>query len=178
MYDDLARWWPLLSPAAHYREEAATFAGAFEQRAARPVRTLLELGSGGGNTASHLKARYELTLVDLSPAMIEVSRALNPECEHIESDMRSVRLGRVFDAVLLFDAVMYMATEEDLGAAIRTAAAHLAPGGVALFVPDETAESYRPHTSSGGDDGEGRSMRYLQWSHAPRGDTYRTTFVY
>ena len=59
---------------------------------------MLELGSGGGNNASHLKAHFQLTLVDLSPAMLAVSRALNPECEHLQGDMRTVRLGRRFDA--------------------------------------------------------------------------------
>jgi hypothetical protein len=31
--------------------------------------------------------------------MLDVSRALNPECEHIEGDIRTVRLERSFDAV-------------------------------------------------------------------------------
>ena len=30
------------------------------------LRTLLELGSGGGNNASHLKARFEMVLVEPS----------------------------------------------------------------------------------------------------------------
>src|SRR3972149_1508073 len=60
--------------------------------------TVLELGSGGGNNASHMKAHFKLTLVDRSPAMLAVSRALNPECEHLEGDMRTLRLGRGFDA--------------------------------------------------------------------------------
>lgn len=178
MYRDLAPWWPLLSRPADYAEEAEIYARVVEEEAGRPVRTLLELGSGGGNNASHLKARYALTLVDASPAMLEVSRALNPECEHLEGDMRTVRLERTFDAVLIQDAVMYMTTEDDLRAAIATATAHVAPGGVAVLVPDDTVETYRPETLSGGHDGEGRSMRYLQWSHPPQGTTFRTTFVY
>src|SRR5207244_755729 len=141
-------------------------AAAIEESAARPVRTLLEIGSGGGNNACHLKKRFDMTLVDLSPGMIEVSRKLNPELEHVVGDMRTVRLGRSFDAVLIHDAIMYMTSEEELAAAVRTAAAHLAPAGVALFVPDETTENYRPGTHCGGHDGEGRSMRYLGWTHA------------
>jgi len=50
-------------------------------------------------------------LVDKSPGMLEVSRALNPECEHVEGDMRTVRLGREFDLVFVHDAVAYMAKE-------------------------------------------------------------------
>ena len=42
------------------------------------VRTVLELGSGGGSNAFHLKDRYALTLSDLSAEMLAVSRAAEP----------------------------------------------------------------------------------------------------
>jgi len=164
LYAELAEWWPLLSPPSEYEEEAASYADAITRLARRDVRDVLELGSGGGNNASFLTQRFEMTLTDLSIEMLDVSRRLNPACEHVRGDMRTLRLGRDFDAVLVHDAVMYMTTEDDLAAAIATAAAHLRPGGVALFVPDDTTESYRPFTSHGGHDGDGRSLRYLEWS--------------
>ena len=46
--------------------------------------------------------------------MLALSRALNPECEHLAGDMRTLRLGRVFDAVFVHDAVCYMTTRADL----------------------------------------------------------------
>ena len=178
MYRDLARWWPLLSAPAEYEEEAGLYRDALDRSARRPVKTLLELGSGGGNNASHLKKRFDMTLVDLSPDMLAVSRELNPELEHVEGDMRSVRLGRRFDAVMIHDAIAYMTTEEDLGAAMATAAAHLEAGGIALFVPDETTETFETSHSSGGNDGERASMRYFQWTHPLRGTVSRVTYVY
>lgn len=178
LYRDLAKWWPLLSHPDEYEEEAGIYRAALERHARRPIRTLLELGSGGGNNASYLKRAFAMMLVDLSPDMLAVSRELNPECEHVEGDMRTVRLARTFDAVLIHDAIAYMTTEEDLGAAIATAAAHLAPDGMALFVPDETTENFRASHSSGGNDGEAASARYLQWVHPLRGTTSRVTYVY
>lgn len=178
LYRDLARWWPLFSAPAEYEEEAGLYRAALENHARRPVETLLELGSGGGNNASHLKQRFAMTLVDLSPDMLAVSRELNPELEHVEGDMRTVRLGRTFDAVMIHDAIAYMTTEVDLAAAIRTAAVHLAPGGMALFIPDETTETFRPSHSSGGNDGEDVSVRYFEWSRPQRGTSYRVTYVY
>ncbi len=178
MYRELASWWPLLSPPEEYAEEAAFYARTLEEATERPIRTLLELGSGGGHNASHLKTKYALTLVDLSEDMLSVSRELNPTVEHIVGDMRSVRLRRTFDAVFIHDAINYMRTEDDLRLAIETAAAHLSPGGAALFAPDDTVESYRSRTTSGGEDGEGRAMRYLEWAHEPRGSTYHVTYVY
>jgi len=49
-----------------------------------------------------------------SEPMQALSRALNPECEHVLGDMRTLRLGRAFDVAFVQDAVMYMTSEEDL----------------------------------------------------------------
>ena len=80
LYQELADWWPLISPPEEYEEEAAYLAGLFGTAA---VREILDLGSGGGNVAMHLKGRFALTLVDLSPDMLAVSQRLNPECAHL-----------------------------------------------------------------------------------------------
>jgi len=166
-YGELAAWWPLISPPDEYTEEAA-FVATLLGSAAEPVREVLELGSGGGSNAVHLKGSFDLTLVDLSDEMLDVSRALNPECEHRQGDMRSVRLGRTFDAVFVHDAVDYMTSESDLRQAIETAFEHCRPGGVAVFVPDETAETFEPGSDHGGTDGpDGRGARYLDWTWDP-----------
>jgi SAM-dependent methyltransferase len=164
-YSQLASWWPLISPVEDYREEAGEFLRVLG--AAHPsARTLLELGSGGGHNAYYFKNRYQLTLTDLSAAMLEQSAQLNPECEHIEGDMRTLALARQFDLVFLHDAVDYMTSEADLVAAIATAYRHCRPGGVALFVPDVVAEDFEPDTDCGGSDGaDGRSVRLLVWSY-------------
>jgi SAM-dependent methyltransferase len=141
---------------------------------------VLELGSGGGNNASHFKARFEMVLVEPSAGMLAVSRALNPECEHVQGDMRSVRLGRQFDAVFVHDAVAYMATEADLRLAIETAFVHCRPGGAALFAPDAIRETYQPSTDHGGHDDETRGLRYLSWTWDPdpSDTTYLTDYAY
>jgi SAM-dependent methyltransferase len=167
LYAELASWWPLLSPPSDYAEEAEFYERTLREVSTRPVRTVLELGSGGGNNASFLKRSFEMTLVDRSPGMLEVSRALNPECTHVEGDMRTVRLGRRFDAVFVHDAVAYMVTEADLRRAMETAFVHCESGGAALFTPDHVRESFRPSTDHGGIDGGGRGLRYLEWTWDP-----------
>ena len=173
LYSELAPWWPLLSAPSEYVEEADYCSAALRDHCVIQPRTLLELGSGGGNNASHLKHRFEkLTLVDISPRMLAVSGALNPECEHHVGDMRSVRLGREFDCVFVHDAVGYATSLEDLIGVLKTAYIHCKPGGVALFVPDHVRENFGPRTGHGGHDGEGRSLRYLEWTWDPDpGDT-------
>jgi SAM-dependent methyltransferase len=137
--------------------------------------TVLELGSGGGNNASHLKAHFRLILVDRSPGMLAVSEELNPECEHVQGDMRTVRLDRVFDAVFVHDAVMYMTGEDDLRQVMETAFAHCRPGGSALFAPDHLRENFRTGTDYGGHDGDGRAARFLEWTWDP--DPLDTTYT-
>lgn len=166
MYAELASWWPVISAPEEYVEEAAFVAGLLDELAPGPA--VLELGSGGGNMASHLRQRFHLTLVDRSPGMLAVSQALNPTLEHHQGDMRTVRLGRTFDAVFVHDALGYLTTAADLRAAMDTAYAHCRPGGVAVFEPDDTAESYEPRSDHGGNDApDGRAARYLEWHSAP-----------
>lgn len=169
-YGELAVWWPLISPVEEYAEEAAEALKVLRS-AAIPVREVLELGSGGGHNAAYLKEHFSLTLVDLSEEMLEVSRRLNPECEHIQGDMRTIRLGREFDSVFVHDAIGYMTTVADLRLAMETAYAHCRPGGLVLLVPDDTAETFEPSTGHGGTDGDnGRGARYLEWTWDPDPD--------
>jgi hypothetical protein len=94
--------------------------------------------------------------------------------------MRTLRLGREFDAVLAHDAVSYMASKDDVRAAIDTVAIHMRPGGAALLLPDATRESLQEGVHTGGHDGDdGRSLRYLHWTRDddPEDDTYQVDFV-
>jgi SAM-dependent methyltransferase len=178
-YGDLAPWWPLISAPADYAEEAG-FSASLLATADGGTTRVLELGSGGGNNASHLKSSFEMTLVDRSPSMLAVSRALNPECEHVEGDMREVRLGRTFDGVFVHDAIDYMTTEEDLRRAMATAFEHLRVGGVAVFVPDHTTERFEEDADHGGHDrDDGRSVRYFFWTMLDRASgLVRTDYVF
>lgn len=181
MYTELAAWFPLVSPPQDYAEEAVWYVRAIKDAAERAVECVLELGSGGGNNASHLKHHFELTLIDPSAGMLDVSRALNPECEHIVGDMRTVRLGCDFDAVFIHDAILYMTSVADLEAALTTAFAHCRPGGVVLVAPDFVRETFAPGTSHGGHDApDGRGLRYLEWTWDPdpNDETYTVDFAF
>ena len=181
LYNELAAWWPLLSPVEDYAEEAAFYWQLLSAAGLPRSPSLLELGAGGGSNAFHLKLHFgHVTLTDLSRQMLAVSRMLNPECEHLQGDMRTLRLGRTFDVVFIHDAIDYMLTLADLGEALATAAIHCSPQGLALFAPDFVRETFQPSTDHGGQDGSGRSLRYLEWTYDPnqQDTTYDTEFVY
>ena len=183
LYGDLADWFHLLTAPADYAAGAAHALRVFTEAIGEPPGTILELGSGGGNNASHMKAHAALTLTDRSPTMLELSRSINPECEHLQDDMRTLRLGRTFDAVFVHDAISYLTTESDLRAALQTASVHLRPRGAAIFQPDHVRETFADATDHGGHDGgsgDGRSLRYLQWrwDPDPTDDWYLDDFAY
>ena len=180
LYSEFAAWFHLLTAPSSYVEEAGFAHQLLTSSGKLPVQSVLELGSGGGNNALHLKAHFTMTLTDLSPAMLEQSLKINPECEHIQGDMRSVRLDRLFDAVFVHDAVCHLTTREDVLRAMETAFIHCKPGGVALFMPDIVRERFQGAVHHGGSDGDGRSVRYLEWAFDPdpSDNTYTVDFAY
>jgi len=107
--------------------------------------------------------------------MLDQSRQVNPECEHVVGDMRTLDLGRTFDLVFIHDAIMYATDESSLRATLDTAARHCRPGGGVVIVPDFVRETFQPEVTAHGEDGaDGRGLRYLEWKWDP--DPRDTTF--
>lgn len=141
-FDIYARYYDLLYKDKDYRAETDYVSGLLRE-ASPGAKTLLELGCGTGGHARHFaESGYRVRGVDLSATMVE--RALEKSAawpaaareavEFSAGDIRDVRLGRTFDAAIsMFHVMCYQTTDDDLRGAIRTAAAHLAPGGAFYF---------------------------------------------
>ncbi len=142
LYGDLAFLMPLITPPGEYAEEASHWRALLREKLGEGRHRVLELGAGGGHNLSHLTADFEITATDISETMLARCGRLNPGVELVAGDMRTIRLGRTFAAVLIHDAVSYMLTESDLLAAFRTAAAHLEPDGLLITAPDHFAETF------------------------------------
>jgi SAM-dependent methyltransferase len=148
LYSDLAWLWPLWGdPDGEYAEWCAHIVAMIEQHARREVKTLLNLGCGGGKNAYNLKRHYRVTGLDLSPAMLANARRLNPDIELVQGDMRDFSLSEHFDAIVVDDAVAYMTSRDDLSRLFRAAHRHLEPGGVMLVSPDKTKETFEQNES-------------------------------
>ncbi len=145
LYSDLVWIWPFVSPPEDYEEEVASFQKRFAGHGVRAGASVLHLGSGGGSIDFHLKRHYRVTGVELSQAMVDYAKSINPDVEYLRGDIRDVRLGRTFDAVLLHDASAYLTSLSDLTAAYRTAAAHLRPGGPMVTPPEELRTRFKQH---------------------------------
>jgi len=177
LYDDLVDFYLLLDPASDHEREATSYRDAFARHIALgSAATLLDLGAGAANNAAVLARSFgPLTLVDRSTPMLGLAARALPAAERVVGDLRMVRLGRSFDAVLVHDAIMYMTTEDQLAQAIATAFVHTRPGGAAVFAPDVFRETFAEAVETHeGDEGE-RALRALSWTWDP--DPSDTTFV-
>ena len=168
MYAEFAHHWPLISDAANYANEAGYWRDTLRSKLGPGRHELLELGVGGGNNLSHLTKDFKAVAADLSPEMVEQARKLNPDVEFHVGDMRTIRLGRTFDAVLIHDAICYMLTEDDLRATFATAAAHLEPGGVFITSPDWTREGFHEPYVEHDTDTDGRTtFTTIEYAYDP-----------
>ncbi|MBZ5199936.1 class I SAM-dependent methyltransferase [Planomicrobium chinense] len=179
LYKELAEWWPLMSPHTEYEEEAGLYLEII-RRYHPGVRTAVEFGSGGGSNAYYFKQHFSMVLTDLSPDMLEISRKLNPECDHIQGDMRSLDLGSQFDLVFIHDAIMYLTTAADLLEVMHNAKKHLNENGILLIMTDHFTETFQTETSHGGIDQGKKGMRYLEWTYDSDPDDHvtETEYVY
>ncbi len=173
IYADLANWWPLISPPAEYAREAGYLAALIRLAVTpaapgRPIE-VLDLGSGGGHVAVHLSQEFDLTLADISSDMLATSSRLLPGLPHLRADMRTARLGRTFDVVLVHDAIDYIIGRHDLRQVITTAAVHCRAGGIALFVPDYVKDTFAELTGAGGGgvDEAGRTASFTERTWDP-----------
>jgi len=178
-YNDLAWTEDWLANPTDYEDEVATYLGLIQQYAAAPPQTLLHLGSGAGGMDHSFKRHFTVTGVDLSAGMLAKARATHPDIEYLEGDMRTLRLGRLFDAVAIPDSIDYMATLDDLRSAIATAVAHLKPGGV-LLVVGKPQEQFQNNNFAYTGERQGIHITLLENNyinpHHP--NTYEATLVY
>jgi SAM-dependent methyltransferase len=180
LYSDLIDWYSVIDPHEDHAAEGEVFTAAYDRVIQPRAETLLELGSGAGHNAFHLKGRFRCTLTDINDRMLGLSRQLNPECEHVAGDMRTLRLGRTFDAVLAHDGIVYMLTRAELREALETAYVHLRPGGAAIFAPDGVRDDFADATELLEFDRGPRAMRGVQWTWDPdpSDETVQTDYAF
>jgi SAM-dependent methyltransferase len=150
-YDKSARIYDLLyvgTGIKDYHAETAELDRLIKE-SCPTARTLLDVACGTGAHLAELRQRYEVEGADLSPAMLAVARERLPGVPLHQADMRTLDLGRRFDAVIcLFSSIGYVTDPTEMRSTVARLAAHVAPGGVLILDgwvrPDEWRESFRP----------------------------------
>jgi SAM-dependent methyltransferase len=177
LYRDLAWTWPIISPPEGYVGEAEDFVTLIREHARIPTRTLLDLGCGGGHNDATFRRHFRVVGVDRSPKMLSLARALNPDVEYHRGDMRSVRLRRRFDAVVIADSINYMLTERELRSAFTTGFLHLRRGGVlATYAEHEPGSFEQNRTVATTHSRNGVHITLVEHSYDP--DPSDTTFEF
>jgi SAM-dependent methyltransferase len=186
LYNDLAWLWPLWSdPITGYADWCNQVTRLIRQYSKRDVHTLLNMGCGGGKNVFNLKNQFAVTGVDISQAMLDLAQHLNPECNFILGDMRNCSLGQEFDAVLVDDAISYMASRAELSAVFQNAYHHLRVGGVMVVAPDDTIETFHQNRTqvnyaNAKAKPDNIDVAFIEnyYDPNPSDDTYEGTFVY
>ncbi len=181
MYSDLVWIWPIISPPEDYIEEAGEFAAVMRQYAPTEIKTLLDLGCGGGHNDHTLRKHFTVTGVDISEEMLALAQKLNPDVRYLLGDMRTVRLGETFDAVFIADSIDYMHTEDELRMAFETAYAHLKPGGIFCTYAEETRERFQQNRTNTSARTRGDIQITIienSYDPDPSDSTFELTFVY
>jgi dTDP-3-amino-3,4,6-trideoxy-alpha-D-glucopyranose N,N-dimethyltransferase len=159
MYEKSARIYDLLyvgTGIKDYQAETAELRRIIEE--SNPsARTLLDVACGTGAHLAELSRWYEVEGADISPAMLAVARGRVPGIPLHETDMRTIDIGKTFDAVIcLFSSIGYITGPTELRSTVVRLAAHVAPGGVLILDgwvrPDEWREGHRPEPEIARDD--------------------------
>ena len=108
-------------------------------------RTILDVGCGTAEHHKFLKEKYVMKGVDLNTDLIAVSNDKNKDCKYYVADMRTMDIGKTFDAVLcLFSSIGYLRSQNELEQAFTRFAKHLNPGGVVIVEPWFTPDKWTP----------------------------------
>src|SRR5439155_8731499 len=139
MYQRSAGFYDLIYSASRFKpvEEWADEVHAIIQERNPAAGTLLDVACGTGHHLSYLRDHYSAEGVDISEEMLRVARARLPDVPLHHADMRTLDLGRTFDAVTcLFSSIGYAQEPDELATTDEYVAAVEAAGLRAEVLPD------------------------------------------
>jgi trans-aconitate methyltransferase len=96
--------------------------------------TVLDIGCGVGEPIGRYlrDAGARVTGVDASPSLVDICRSRVPDADWIVADMRSLALGRRFDALLAWNSFFHLHPDDQRRMFARFAA-HAQPGAPLMF---------------------------------------------
>lgn len=181
LYNDLAWAFPIITPLEHYLEETELFCNIIREHSKIHLKTLLHLGCGGGHNDYIFKKYFRVTGIDKSIAMLELAKKLNPEVDYLCEDMRNLRFGYSFNAVVAIDSIAYILTVEDLRKVFTIAFSHLKPGGIFMFIAEDAKEDFKQNNTTFYTNSKGEvEITFIDNRYDPdtTDTSYESTFIY
>jgi SAM-dependent methyltransferase len=138
---DYSDAYDLLYSDKDYDAECNLIETLFRRYSSIPVSSVLDLGCGTGRHVFGMADRgYEVAGVDRSESMLAVAKQsleISQSREKVRlhsGDIRTVDLGRHYDAVMIMFAVLgYQLENSDVMSVLKTARRHLKPGSLLIF---------------------------------------------
>ena len=132
-------------------------------------RSVLDAGCGSGRVAVELARRgVGVVGADVNPSMLAVARQRAPDIDWVESDLVALKLGRVFDVVVMAGNVPLFTPAGTHAALIAGCARHLAVDGVLVagfqLGRGYELDDYDAHTAAAG---LALQARYATWDGDP-----------
>jgi len=159
VYGKSARIYELLYAGAGIKDFAADAVElhAIIQDANPNATTLLDIACGTGAHLVELRRWYKVEGFDQSRDMLAVARPRLVGVPLHMGDMRTLDLGKSFDAVMcLFSSIGYVTDPAEMQSTIQRLAAHVAPGGVLILDgwlrPEAWSDDYRGEPDIAHDD--------------------------
>lgn len=181
LYNDLAWLWPLWGSVEEYREESEISVDLIKQHAQIEVHSLLDITCGGGKNMFHFKRYFDTHGLDISKAMLDNARKLNPECAFYQADMRDFDLNCQFDSIYVNDGIAYITNPEDLLKTFQCSFKHLRAGGIMICYA-EFCKEYLVQNKTQSTVSKTGSMEITfienNYDPDPTDDTYEATMIY
>ena len=181
LYNELAWLWPLWGSVEEYREESEEAVEFIKKHAQIEVKSLLDITCGGGKNLFHFKKHFDAYGLDISNAMLDNARKLNPECNFSLADMRNCDLKRQFDSIYMNDGIAYITSAEDLVRTFQCAFNHLHAGGVMIcyaeFCKEDLVQNKTDSTVSRTNDMEITFIENV-YDPDPADDTFESVMIY
>jgi SAM-dependent methyltransferase len=109
----------------------------------KPPKSILDIGCGTGRDLDTLsRDGADCWGVDFLPAMIDLAKSKRPHLHLQADDMRTLRLGKTFDAIMCMGSTfMYALSNEDVQKTLETFAVH-SHSGTLLILDINNAANY------------------------------------
>lgn len=134
MYRDVADYYDQVHRARGRNSELEAALVTFEVRRRNPASaSMLDVACGSGQHLPFFAKDFDVTGIDLSESMLASATAKAPTVRLVAADMRTLDLGRRYDAVVSIDSgIGYLADQDDINGAVQSMVMHLEPEGVLM----------------------------------------------
>ena len=134
LYNELAKYLPLMYSVKDYEKEVRLFESMFKRHKLKP-RLIYDVACGFGPHAKLLmKKGYQVVGIDLNEGMLRQAKKLVPRLKVYKQDMRKLNMKKKADCIItMFNAINHLRSYKDFEMMLRAYKRNLNKGGLIIF---------------------------------------------